>query len=77
MHPENIESATPVMQVYRMDQLAMAISRLNEEYSLRLYCLQTPFDFSYEQNRMSKIIETEKDNKYYKKTAEVYKKQYD
>ena len=73
--PENIESLTPQMQIYKINQFNMAVCRFNEEYSMRLYCLQQPFDFNYEVDRLTKIKENS-DNKYIKKTCDVYINQY-
>lgn len=73
--PENIESLTPEMQIFRMNCLQRAINAISEEFSMRWYCLQSPFDFSYEENRL-KIIQETDTNDYIKKTAEVYRGAY-
>jgi hypothetical protein len=72
---ENIESASDNMQVFRMNQFGSVVKEFNNEFSLRLYCLQSLFDFSSEEERLEKIKE-ESTERYIKKTAEVYQNAY-
>lgn len=78
IYPENIESATDRMAAYRMNMLSEIVNRrfTDETISLRFFCLQTPFDFSYEISRMRELKESTT-QRYFKKTAEVYERIYE
>lgn len=76
VYPENIESITPSLRAYRINQFAETLKMLNEEINVRFYCLQQPFDFGYEQKRMQEIYSEAPNGSYLEKAAEVFYNQY-